>query len=130
MSSEGDNFVATVFFPPWLDFFAGGSPLVFVTFPARVMLPESLLLAFLRGRPLAGFTASSFVPTVSGWGSLSAIVSGASAAFFAFRRGLLKGIGLLVSEVESFLVDRFLGFVTSSVHLVLAVGVGKNRERV
>jgi hypothetical protein len=40
--------IATVFFPPLLDFFDGRSPLVFVTFPANVIFPESLLFAFLR----------------------------------------------------------------------------------
>lgn len=94
------------------------------------MFPASLLLAFFRGRLFVGFIVSFFVPTVSGSGSPSAIVPGASAVFCAFRRGLFTAVLLLVSEVGSFFENRFFGFVTSLQQVLFAIGVGKNRERV
>jgi hypothetical protein len=43
---------------------------------------------------------------------------------------LLGAVCLLVSEAGSFFVNRFFGFDAPSGHLLLATGVGKNRERV
>ena len=94
------------------------------------MFPASLLLALFRGRLFVDFIMSFLVPTVSGSGSPSAIVPGASAVFFAFRRGLSTVVLLLVSEVGVFFVNRFFGFVTSFRQGLLAIGMGKNRERV
>lgn len=118
--------VAAVFFPVLLGFFAWRSLLALVTLPARVTIPDSLLLVLARKRPLcdplAFFAAFSLESRDSGLRSPSALDFDSFVAFFVFGRGLLGTFLSLGSDV--LLVLRFF-FVVSSI----TPGEGKNRER-